>query len=337
MAEAGRRRRWWRVVLPAFLALAAAGWFARGVLTDAAGWAGARAVDAAAAIEGWATELRGMAEALPEDSADEGPSTGVSRSVLIALGAEQDGCAFALASVSAEGEVALTLLPQSLLGVVPGYGEFTLAEALVFEDADLVALTVTNLLGVRVDRVLALAPGSLAAALPAEVAVDLPVPLFAATGDGIGEVVAAGRQSVDRGAVERLLVDTGIGGPFEWLQRQGAAWAGVLGAVAADPAVADRLTAGMLAGAAEVAGVLEAVAAAEAAPVRSLPVEQAAAAGDEALVLSAGAMDGFVAAHLGHLLLRPGERARVEVLNGNGRIGATRLVAEAVVRRGFQV
>ena len=337
MAEAGRRRRWWRVVLPAFLALAAAGWFARGVLTDAAGWAGARAVDAAAAIEGWATELRGMAEALPEDSADEGPSTGVSRSVLIALGAEQDGCAFALASVSAEGEVALTLLPQSLLGVVPGYGEFTLAEALVFEDADLVALTVTNLLGVRVDRVLALAPGSLAAVLPAEVAVDLPVPLFAATGDGIGEVVAAGRQSVDRGAVERLLVDTGIGGPFEWLQRQGAAWAGVLGAVAADPAVADRLTAGMLAGAAEVAGVLEAVAAAEAAPVRSLPVEQAAAAGDEALVLSAGAMDGFVAAHLGHLLLRPGERARVEVLNGNGRIGATRLVAEAVVRRGFQV
>ena len=42
-------------------------------------------------------------------------------------------------------------------------------------------------------------------------------------------------------------------------------------------------------------------------------------------------------ARLGHLLLRAGERPRVEVLNGNGRIGATRVVAEAVVRRGFRV
>ncbi len=37
------------------------------------------------------------------------------------------------------------------------------------------------------------------------------------------------------------------------------------------------------------------------------------------------------------MLLRAGERPRVEVLNGNGRIGATRVVAEAVVRRGFRV
>jgi hypothetical protein len=337
MAEAGRRRRWWWVALPAVLALAAAGWFARGVLASVADWAGAGAADAATAIHGWATELRDMASALPEGPADGGQSTGVSRSVLLVLGDQPGSCAFALASVSPEGEVALTLLPQTLLGVVPGYGEFTLAEALAFEDADLVALTVTNLLGVRIDRVLSLAPGSLAAALPAEVAVNLPVPLFAATGDGIGEVVAAGRQSVGRYVVERLLIEMGAGGPLEWLQRQGATWAGILGAVAADPAMADRLAAGMRSGAAEVSGLLEAVAAAGDALVGSLPVEQVAAAANDALVLSAGAADGFVAARLGHLLLRSGERARVEVLNGNGRIGATRLVAEVMVRRGFQV
>ena len=167
------------MAVPAVLALAAAGWLARGPLAGAADWAGARAADAATAIHGWATELRDMASALPEGPADEAPSTGVSSSALLALGDQPGSCAFALASVSAEGEVALTLLPQSLLGVVPGYGEFTLAEALAFEDADLVALTVTNVLGVRVDRVLSLAPGSLAAALPAQVATDLPVPLFA--------------------------------------------------------------------------------------------------------------------------------------------------------------
>jgi len=325
------------VAVPAVLALAAVGWFARGPLAAAADWAGARAADAATVIHGWATELRDMASALPEGPADEALSTGVSGSALLALGDQPGSCAFALASVSAEGEVAFTLLPQSLLGVVPGYGEFTLAEALAFEDADLVALTITNVLGVRVDRVLSLVPGSLAAALPAQVATDLPVPLFVESGDGIVEVLAAGPQSVDRYSVERLLVEMGAGNSFEWLQRQGAAWAGVLGAVAADPAVADRLAEGMLSGGPEVAALLKAVAAATDAPVGSLPVEQVATAGGAALVLSADAVDGFVAVRLGHLLLRPGERPRVEVLNGNGQIGATRLVAEAVVRRGFQV
>src|SRR4030042_1080295 len=119
------------------------------------------------------------------------------------------------------GGVAFPLLPQSLLGVVPGYGEFTLAEALAFEDADLVALTITNVLGVRVDRVLSLGPGSLAAALPAQVATNLPVPLFVEAGDGVVEVLAAGPQSVDRYSVERLLVELGAGNSFDWLQGEG--------------------------------------------------------------------------------------------------------------------
>jgi len=167
--------------------------------------------------------------------------------------------------------------------------------------------------------------------------VDLPVPLFSATGGGAVEVLPAGPQSVDRHAVERLLIEMGAGDPFEWLQRQGAAWTGILGAVAADPAVADGLAAGMLSGGAEVAALLKVVAAAADPLVGSLPVRQVAALSGEAFVLSADATDQFVAGRLGHLLLRLGERARVEVLNGNGRIGATRLVAELVVRRGFRV
>ncbi len=337
MARAGGRRQWWWVALPAVLALAAAGWFARGPLGNAAAWVGAKAADGAMVVQGWATRLRDMAVALPDHPADEGSSATVSRSALLVLGGEPGRCAFALFSVSPEGAAVLTLLPQALLGVVPGYGEFTLAAALAFEDADLVALTVTNLLGVRIDRVLPVALGSLAAALPGEVAVDLPVPLFAESGDGMVEVLAAGPHSVDRYAVERLLIEVGVGDPFEWLQRQGAAWRGILGAVAADPAVADRLTSAIPAGGAEVAALLVAVATAGDPLVGSLPVEQVAAAGGEAFALSADAADGFIPARLGHLLLRPEERPRVEVLNGNGRIGATRLVAEAVVRRGFRV
>jgi len=337
MAREGERRQWWWAALPVALALAAAGWFARGPLGGAVAWVGTRAADVAAVVGDWASRLRDMAGTVPAGAVDEDPSAGVSRSALLVLGGKADRCAFVLVSVSPDGEAALTLLPQALRGVVPGYGEFSLAEALAFEDADLVALTVTNLLGVRIDRVLPLALGSLAAALPAEVAVDLPVPLFSATGGGAVEVLPAGPQSVDRYSVERLLIEMGAGDPFEWLQRQGAAWTGILGAVAADPAVADGLAAGMLSGGAEVAALLKVVAAAADPLVGSLPVRQVAALSGEAFVLSADATDQFVAGRLGHLLLRLGERARVEVLNGNGRIGATRLVAELVVRRGFRV
>jgi hypothetical protein len=86
-----------------------------------------------------------------------------------------------------------------------------------------------------------------------------------------------------------------------------------------------------------VADLLLAAATSEDLLLGALPVQRVTTLTGEALALSAGAATEFVPARLGHLLLRAGERPRVEVLNGNGRIGVTRVVAEAVVRRGFRV
>ncbi len=318
-------------------ALGAGAWTARGPLGEAAAWAGDRAEEGSATVAGWATRLQDLAATVPDAQIEERTDLGGSRSVLIVLGSGPGGCAFALAAVSPEGSPTLTLLPSTLLGVVPGYGEFTLAEALAFEGPDLAALTLINELGVRIDEVLPLTTGELAAALPASLAVDLPVALFAEADGGLVQVLGAGQQQLPAATVERLLVDAGAGDAFEWLQRQGAAWRGILAAIAADPGVADRLAASPASGNSEAADVLLAAATGEDVLVGAVPVEGVVTAGGDALALSAEAATEFVAARLGHLLLRTGERPRVEVLNGNGRIGATRVVAEAVVRRGFRV
>lgn len=317
--------------------MAVGGWAARRSLGEASSWASARWDTAAGAVEGWATRLRTIAAALPQREIEERTDLSGSRSALVVLGSGPGDCAFALVAASPEGSLTLTLLPQTLLGVVPGYGEFTLAEALAFEGPDLVALTVINELGVRLDEVLVLAPGGLARALPGIVAVDLTVPLFVTDDGGLLQVLGTGPQQLSPPAVEMLLVTGGAGDAFEWLQRQGAAWRGILAVVATDPTVADRLSSSLPSGGVEVANLLLAAATAENLLLGALPVERTVTVTGEALALSAGAATEFVPARLGHLLLLEGERPRVEVLNGNGRIGATRVVAEAVVRRGFRV
>ncbi len=318
-------------------AVAAGGWAARRPLGEAASWAGARAEEGTDAVGGWATRLRDLAATVPDAEIEERTEVGESRSVLVVLGAGPGDTAFALVAVSPEGSPTVTLLPATLLGVVPGYGEFTLAGALAFEGPELVALTVTNELGVRIDEVLPLTAGELAAALPAALLVDLPVPLFAAADGGLVQVLGTGEQQLSAAMVERLLVDAGAGDAFEWLQRQGAAWRGILAAMAADAEVADRLAASLPAGAAAAADVLLAAATADEVLLGALPVESVTTVDGDALAPAAEAATEFVPARLGHLLLRTGERPRVEVLNGNGRIGATRVVAEALVRRGFRV
>ncbi len=318
-------------------ALGAGAWAARRPLGEAAAWAGDRAEAGSAAVADWATRLQDLAATVPGAEIEERTDPEGSRSVLIVLGTGPGDSAFALVAVSPDGSPTLTLLPSTLLGVVPGYGEFTLAEALAFEGPDLAALTVTNELGVRIDAILPLAGGELAAALPATLAVDLPVALFAEGDGGLAQVLGAGQQQLAAATVERLLVDAGAGDAFEWLQRQGAAWRAILAVIAADPEVADRLAASLPSGGSEAADVLLTAATAEGTLVGALPVASVATTSGAALALLAEAATDFVPARLGHLLLRTGERPRVEVLNGNGRIGATRVVAAAVVRRGFRV
>jgi|GEM_PF-1456539 len=333
-----RRRLWaWTAGLLAAGAVGAGAWAARAPLGEAAAWVATRTREAAEAVDGWATRLRAVAATVPEAEIEERTDLPASYSTLIVIGTSPGDSAFALVAASPEGEPTFTLLPATMLGVVPGYGEFTLGEALAFEGPELAALTVTNELGVRIDEVLPLAPGELAALLPAAVPVDLPVGLFDAADGGLVQVLGSGPQRLAPGLVEMLLVTAGAGDPFDWLQRQAAAWRGILATIAADPQVADRLALALPAGASEAADLLLTAATAEDLLLGAVPLEAVATIGGTALVLTAGAATEFVPARFGHLLLRPGDRPRAEVLNGNGRIGATRLVAEALVHHGFRV
>jgi hypothetical protein len=314
--------------------LAVAGFSLRHRLDDAGSWLADRSAQAVATWKDWGTRLQRIAEDIPDLEVEARTAVGESVSTLVVVGAGTDDSAFALISRDSEGVSAVTLLPQTLLAVVPGYGEFTLVDALVFEGPDLVALTVVNLLGVRIDHVLALSAGTLAGALPETLVVDLPVGLFVPEDGGTVRLVDVGEQEVAAPIVATLLATRGVGDPFEWLQRQGAAWKSVLAAVAEDASLADRLAADQPRA---VADLLIATAVADDLQFESLPVERTSTGDSDTFALSADAPVGFVPDRLGHLMLRVGERPRAEVLNGNGRIGTTIVVAETLVRRGFRV
>lgn len=297
-------------------------------------WLEDRVAGAADAVSAWNTRLRDLAATIP-DAEIESRAVGVSRSMLVVIGSEEGDAAFALVSVSPAGEPALLVLPQSLLLAVPGFGEFRLVDALVFEGPDLVALAVTNQFGIRVDLVVPLQSGALAAAMPGPVTVDVGAPLFVDGPSGVERLVPAGQSVVAPAVLEALLTEQGEGDAFEFMQRQGAAWRAVLGQVAADPRVADRLLAE--GGGTEAADTLITAAAFDGGVVGSIPVERAESVVGTALAPAAGRADALVAERLGHLLLRPEGRPRIEILNGNGRIGTARVVADILIRSGFRL
>jgi hypothetical protein len=324
----GRKRR--RLALVVALTLLAGG--AVGFLYR--DWIRARASEAAGIVAGWSTSLRDLAAATPEAEIDS-RAVGESRSMFVALGSEGEGAAFALIAVSPTGTPTVIVLPQSLLLAVPGFGEFRLIDALSFEGPDLAALAVTNQFGVRIDQVVALDRGAVATAIPGPVTVDLTAPLFVREAAGLERLVPEGLSVISPALLETLLVEPGEGDAFEFIQRQGAAWRAILAQVAADPRVADRLVAD--GGGTSAADVLVTVAAHEAGVVATVPVERAESVVGPALAPVSGRAEAFMAERVGHLLLRPEGRPRIEILNGNGRIGTTRVVADVLVRHGFRV
>lgn len=132
-----------------------------------------------------------------------------------------------------------------------------------------------------------------------------------------------------------LLVNPGSGDDLEWLQRQGAVWDGVLDAAGADPSLARALA--TVGGSPSMRGLIESVASDASRTVTAVPVNRVSVgAADAGFTLAPEAAD-FVAQRLGHLALREGDRPRVEILNGNGLIGTTRVVAGQLIRRGYRV
>ncbi len=313
-----------------------------GAAADAAGWASATASDGAAEArdrwDGWANRLQVVAaEASAAPAAPAPAPSGSASALVVVAGGDGEGVAFSLVAMAPGGEATVLLAPPDLLAILPGYGDFRLAESVVFEGPELARLTVANLLGIRIDDVVGLAPGEVAAALGGPAVLDLPTPLIVPQGDE-GRVLAnSGRAERPALIVEEVLTTQGVGDQLEWIERQGAVWQAVLDAIAADPGVATRLAAPAGTRADEVAAVLQAAAGAAERSVTAIPVTRVAVGGDDARYTIGVDGEEYAASRLDHLVLRPEGRERVEVLNGNGRVGTTRVVAEQLVDRGYRV
>lgn len=290
-------------------------------------------------VEGWSTRLREIAIAEPSTEVGLRSVEGESASVLLTIGSGDADAAFVLLVADPDGPPMLVLLPQDLLVSVPGFGEFRLVDALAFGGAGLVELSVINELGIRIDAVAAIPAGGVAAGLLQPLEVDLPVPLFTedATG-GVTRTLPAGVGQIVPELVETLLVSQGEGDAFEWIQRQGAAWRAILGAIVAEPRIADRMTADAGPGGPVAADLLVTVAADEDRAIATIPVSRAdSSTGVPSLIPTRSQIDQFIQDRFDHLLLRPGGRVRIEILNGNGRIGTTATVAANLVRAGYHL
>jgi hypothetical protein len=312
-----------------------------GAIDSAYDWTGGAAGDAAAGVAGFwrdsSESLQRMAEEIPDRQIEQQRRLEGSESLLVVATDDGGSSVFvALLSRSPEGESAMVVIPPGLFAILPGYGDFRLAQATVFEGPELTALTLTNLLGVRIDDILHLGPGDIAAAVGRPLIIDLPNPLMVAAGDGTEAVVAASGSAVrEADGIEVIVTTRGTGDQFEWMQRQVAAWGVLFAEMSTDPALPERFAAHSTDPTA-VTGLL--AAAAPDITVTVLPASPVSGTGNvEGFVLSFSAADAFVTQRIAHLRIREGERPRVEILNGNGRVLTTRTVAESLVRRGFLV
>lgn len=288
------------------------------------------------AIGDWSTRLRDLAAAEPATEVGLRSREGESASVLVTLGETEGEAAFALLVADPEGPPLLVLLPQDLLVNVPGFGEFRLIDAVTFDGPELAGLAITNQFGIRIDAIASLPAGAIERGLTGPVEVDVPVALFEESEEGVTRTIAAETGTLRPALVERLLVAHGEGDLFDWLQRQGAAWESVLAATATEPRVADRITAEGGPGGAAAADLLVTIAGDEETVIATVPVSRAeSSTGLTALIPSPDQISRFVSDRLGHLLIRPEGRPRIEILNGNGRIGTTAPVAATLVRAGF--
>mgnify|MGYP001826517679 CR=1 FL=1 len=312
-----------------------------GAVDSAYDWSGEAVGDAAAGVSGFwrdSTEsLQRMAEEIPARQIEQQRQLEGSESLLVVVTGEGGSTAFAgLLARSPVGEASMVVIPPGLFAILPGYGDFRLAQATVFEGPELTALTLTNLLGIRIDDVLHLEPGVLAAAVGRPIIVDLPNPLLIAAGDDTEAVAAASGSAVrEADGVEVIVTTRGTGNQFDWMQRQVAVWEALFGEMSTDPALPERFAA-YATDPAAATGLL--AAAAPDIAVTVLPASPVSGTGDvEGFVLSFSAADAFVTQRVPHLRIREGERPRVEILNGNGLVLTTRTVAESLVRRGFLV
>ncbi|NOY56613.1 MAG: LytR C-terminal domain-containing protein [Actinobacteria bacterium] len=271
--------------------------------------------------------------------AGEAPPPASGASVLIAVTGD-GGRAVSLALIGADPDGALiALFPPGLLTVLPGFGDRQISDSTRFGAANLPELTVSNLLGVRVDGSVQITAGELTALLGSGLDVDLTSPLVVEVGSG--EVVAMDVGSALRSQddVERILTEQGTGTQLEWLDRQGSVWRAIFSRMASQPALVDQLVSRVLGDPALARQALLGAVQSKELQLTAVPVERIERAGGDSEMYQIGgdAAAAFASGRFAYLQFTAKTRPRVEVLNGNGRIGTTRPVAAALIRHGFRI
>lgn len=262
------------------------------------------------------------------------PEVGASALVVIEHEGEPSAILFVGATVDQPSRLAT--VPQTLLSVVPGFGEQTLTQAYTFGGADLLALTVMNLTGARIDYTATLTSTEFAALFSGPLEIDLERPLIIQEGDVQRVIAGEGLQPRTPEMMVRLLTEKGTDNDLELMFRQGEVWEAVFAAVAASNTLADAFIGDAtdsgrkaITGAAQDPEIV----------IGAFPVVKvnALASGEERYSLDVADAGAFIESAMPYLIVGERPRLVVEILNGNGGVGVTQPIARTFVLQGYRV
>lgn len=266
-------------------------------------------------------------------------------------GGEPHASSIVLLAYDREAEQGTVLLvPTETLTDVPGHGAFRIGEAYRFGEGPLVAVTLDNLLGIRLDAVATVSRAGWTELfeLVGGYEVEVPRPLVAAPDEGGQQRFVAGPQFLEPARLAELLTFEVEGeSELEALPRVQRVVLGLLQRLADDPPLADALAE---------APALE-LSVDDPELVRSLLTELAAARTDDRVTtltlpvspIGTGGDDAYrpdtsrVAQLVDDRLAasRPDDRIAggrsLRILNGNGRPGVGAVVAERLQPGGYRV
>ncbi len=276
-------------------------------------------------------EAPGPGETVPEIS-------GAGESVLVLLISGDRAVGFALAASHPDLPDRILLFPPSLLTVLPGFGSWELGRSNEFGDAGLPATTLTNLLGARIDGTVRIPIEVVAEALDG-VIVDLTSPVLEVQGDEQVVVAAAGSEVRDAAHLEVILGVQGADDQLSWLVRQALVLDLLLDEISSSAGFVDSVMEGSAGDLTLGRNVLAAVAGDEQTRITAAQARPVASLGgsSERYQLAVDDAEAFLDQHAGYLRLVEGERPRLEILNGTGRVAVTPPIAAELAEEGFRV
>ncbi|HHC08905.1 MAG TPA: LytR family transcriptional regulator [Actinobacteria bacterium] len=293
--------------------------------------AAAGRIDPAATYREWTHRLRAVAAAVPEAVVRDEGEPGEEAAVLFVV--VDDDIPVSMALVVSREVATSAAVPPSLYEIAPGLGEVTLAEAARFGGSETLRVTVENAFALRTAAVVSLDLEELAGFVPAGVDADLPTALVVGEAGVERQVAAAGPGRRSAETVVEILGHTAD--PVGDLGRHAGVWPGLLRELARDPATIRRVAAAAVGDPDAVETVL--AAAVDRVESTIAPVVPVGARSGSGFVVDRETLPVFLERWSGGLVLGTLPRPTVEVLNGNGRIGTTTVVARALVEAGYRL